>query len=179
MEIWPNEVCDSPIAIQVATSLPPLSKPKPHSCLVSRCPFPSPDPVSPPRSFVAAPSEAARSSTTSDSTILPPSPKPKPKPHKPRVSSKVPVPSSSRASLPPHKKCHIHDPNSPPKSKVKTKASCGRSLSQSKSCLLLYFLFRANFHFLSSSSRHCLSLWHVYRSSSSRNGPYVVCAPFP
>ena len=167
------------IAMQAATSLSPLSKPKPRPCLVPQCPLPSPDPVSPPRSSVAAPSEAAESGTASDSTILPPSPKLKPKSCKPCVPSKAPVAGPSRASLPPHKKCHVHDPDSPPKSKVKTKASRGHSSSQSKSFLLLYFLSRANSYLLSSSLQHCLSLWHVCGSPSSRNGPCVVCAPFP
>ena len=135
------------------TSPPPLpSKLRSHPCPVPRHPFSSPDPVSLPRSSVAASSEATKSSTVFDSTIPPPSSKPKPKPCKSYVLSKALVPGPFRVSSPPYNKCYICDPDSPPKSKVKTKASHDCSLSQSKSFLLLYFSSRANFHLLSSSS---------------------------
>ena len=74
-----------PIVMQMGVSPLRLSRPKPCPCPVPQCPLPSPDLVSPPRSSVAAPTEAAESSAASDSTILPPSPKLKPKPHKPRL----------------------------------------------------------------------------------------------
>ena len=151
------------IAMQVATSPPSLSKPKPCPCLVPQCPFPFPDLVSPLRSSVVAPSEAAKSGPASDSTILSLSPKLKPKPYKPYIPSKALVPGPSRASLPPHKKCYVRNPDSPPKSKVKTKASHGCFSSQSKSFLLLYFLSRANSHFfffqLVTSSPFMACLW--------------------
>ena len=138
--------------MQAASSLSLPSKPRPHPHPVPRYPFFSSDPVSSPRLSVAAPSEAAESGTAFDSTIPSPSSKPKPKPCKSYVLSKAPVPSPFRASSPPHNKHHICDPDSPPKSKVKTKVSRDCSLSQSKSFLLLYFPSRANFHLLSSSS---------------------------
>ena len=132
------------ITIRVASSLPLPSKPRPYPHPVPRHPFPFPDPVSPPRLSVAASSEATKSSTISNSTILPPFSKPKPNPHKSHIPS--------RAFSPPYKKHRVHDPDSPPKFKVKTKASHDRPSSQSKFFLLLYFPFRANFHLLSSSS---------------------------
>ena len=137
--------------MQVATSPSPLSKLKLCPHLVPQHSFPSLDPVFPSRSSVAASSEAAESSPTSNSTIFPPSPQLKPKPCKPCIFSKALVSGPSRVSLPPHKKCYVHDPDSPSKSKVKTKASYGHSSSQSKSFLLLYFLSRANSHLFSFS----------------------------
>jgi len=54
------------------------------------------------------------------------------------VLSKALVLGPSRASLPPHKKCCICDPDSPPKSTIETEASCRYSSSQS---LFFYFIF--------------------------------------
>ena len=92
---------------------------------------------------MATSSEAAKSSTASDSTILFSSPKPKPKLCKSHVPSKAPVSGPSRASLPPHKKYCIRDPDSPPKSKVKTKASHSCFSSQSKSFLFTLSSFQS------------------------------------
>ena len=100
-----------PIVMQVGVSPLRLSRPKPCPYPVPRRPLPSPDLVSPPRSSMAAPTEAAESGAASDSTILPPSPKLKPKPHKPRVPSKAPIPSPSRASSPSRKKHRCYTAN--------------------------------------------------------------------
>ena len=124
-----------PIAIQAGVSPPQLPRPKPRPRPAPRRPLPSPDPVSPPRSSVAAPSEAAESSTASDSTILPPSPKLKPKPCKPRVPTKAPIPGPSRASSPLRKKRRVRESGFSSKSKGRVRVSSGRPSSQSKSFL--------------------------------------------
>jgi len=164
-----------PIAMQVDVSPPCLSRPKPRPRPVPQRPLPSPDPVSPPRSSVAVPSEAAESGAASDSTILPPSPKLKPKSRKPRVPSKAPLSSPSRAPSPPRKKRRVHESSSSSKSKGRVRVSPGRPSSQSKPFLFfLQFLSRAKFYLLSFSLRHCLPLWHVCGSPPSRNGPCTV-----
>jgi len=130
-----------PIAMQVGVSPPHFPRPKPRPCPVSHCPLPSPDPVSPPRSSVATPSEAAESGAASDSTILPPSPKLKPKPRKPRVLTKAPIPGPSRVFSPPCKKCHVRKSGSSSKSKGRVCVSPGRPSSQSKSFLFTLVSF--------------------------------------
>ena len=130
-----------PIAMQAGVSPPHLPRPKPCPRPVPRRPLSSPDPVSLPRSSVAAPSEAAKSGAASDSTILPSSPKLKPKSRKPRVPTKAPIPGPSRASSPPRKKRRVYKSGSSSKSKDRVCVSPGRPSSQSKSFLFTLVSF--------------------------------------
>ena len=130
-----------PIAMQADVSPPYSSRPKPRPRPVPRHPLLSSDSVSPPRSSVAAPSEAAESGAAFDSTILPPSSKLKPKPCKFRVPSKVPIPSPSRVSSPLRKRRHVRESGSSSKSKGRVRISPSRPSSQSKSFLFTLVSF--------------------------------------